>query len=230
MPPQDPAGQATDPRLDPASPEYDADYAAEVAAQNPPPDLQGEARAASNGDGGGEQAPSVLGRLRRAYAAGDAERTTVISIAPGRYHDLAAKYRPLDTDLRRKLQRRAERTGAFSQEANLNFQATLLADACLSIMIRPEPGAEWEEAHKVDAVSAVAAGEVVRFDRRLAAILGMELIGGESQADVARLVFGDEAAFDVHYTQFSTWSTQLAPGEGDEDEDDEDGEGSSRPT
>lgn len=198
-------------------------------AQEDPAGAASEAVAASNGDPGIEQAPSVLGRLRRAYAAGEAERTTVIPIAPGRYQDLAAKYRPLDTGLRRKLQRKAERTGAFGQEANLEFQATLLADACLSIMIRPEPGAEWVEAHSVEGLAPVTQGEVVRFDRRLAGILGMDLIGGETQADVARLVFGNEAAFDVHYTQFSTWSTQLAPGEEDEDED-EDGEGEDRPT
>lgn len=175
---------------------------------------------------GVDSPPAVIDRLRRAYAAGESERSTIIPIAPGRYHDLAAKYRPLDTDLRRKLQRRAERTGAFGTEANLSFQSTLLADACLSIMIRPEPGAEWEEAHKVAGADKIAHGEPVCFDERLAQILGMELIGGETPAMIARLVFGDEAAFDVHYTQFSTWSTQLVPD--GEDEDDE--EGSDRPT
>jgi hypothetical protein len=219
-------GLQADPRLDPNAPEYDAEF----AAAHTPPDAEGGDVSASNGSAGAGEGASVLDRLRRAYAAGDVDRNTTIPIAPGRYQDLAAKYRPLDTGLRRKLQRKAERTGAFGQEANLDFQATLLADACLSIMIRPEPGSEWVEAHTVEAVKPLAMGEVVRFDRHLAAILGIELIGGETQGDVARLVFGDEAAFDVHYTQFSTWSTQLSPGEEDEDEEDEDGEGSNRPT
>jgi hypothetical protein len=228
-------GLQADPRLDPNSPEYDAEFAANQPGNGVADDTAALQDAAARVEGGedaelgGKTGHSVLTRLRRAYAAGDSERTTTIAIAPGRYQDLAAKYRPLDTDLRRKLQRRAERTGAFGQEANLEFQATLLADACLSIMIRPEPGAEWEEAHKVAEVAPLTQGEVVRFDRHLAAILGIELVGEETQAQVARLVFGDEAGFDVHYTQFSTWSTQLAPGEDDEDEDDE-GEGSNRPT
>lgn len=190
-----------------------------------PPEPPSDDEAPSEDETGVDTPPSVLGRLRRAYAAGESERTNVIPIAPGRYFDLAAKYRPLDTDLRRKLQRRAERTGSFGTEANLTFQSTLLADACLSIMIRPEPGAEWEEAHKVKALAALTGGEPVRFDKRLAAILDMDLVGGETQGQVARLVFGDEAAFDVHYTQFSTWSTQLSPGDEDEDE-----EGGDRPT
>lgn len=191
-----------------------------------PADASSAALPDSNGEIGADTPPPVIDRLRRAYAAGEAERNTIIPIAPGRYHDLAAKYRPLDTDLRRKLQRRAERTGAYGTQANLAFQSALLADACLSIMIRPEPGAEWEEAHKVPGADGIAHGEPVRFDERLATILGMELIGGEQPAQIARLVFGDEAAFDVHYTQFSTWSTQLVPD--GEDEDDE--EGGDRPT
>jgi len=190
-------------------------------ALEPASGAQSGAETASEASAGVDSPPAVIDRLRRAYAAGESERSTVIPIAPGRYHDLAAKYRPLDTDLRRKLQRRAERTGAFGIEANLNFQSTLLADACLSIMIRSEPGAEWEEAHKVPGVDKIAHGEPVCFDERLALILGMELIGGETPAMIARLVFGDEAAFDVHYTQFSTWSTQLVPD--GEDEDDEEG-------
>ena len=190
-----------------------------------PSEALSEPVAAAENGSGLDSPPSVLDRLRRAYAAGESERTTVIPIAPGRYHDLAAKYRPLDTELRRKLQRKADRTGAHGHEANLAFQASLLADACLSIMIRPEPGAEWEEAHTLPGLQPVTQGEVVRFDRHLAAILGMELIGGEAQADVARLVFGEEAAFDVHYSQFSTWSTQLVA-----DEEDEEDEGAERPT
>lgn len=206
--------------------EAEARRAGWVADGETPPEAPSAALTPSEDAAGVDAPPSVLDRLRRAYAAGEEERDTTIPIAPGRYHDLAAKYRPLDTDLRRKLQRKAERTGSFGTEANLNFQAALLADACLSMMIRPEPGDEWEEAHKVPALADIAHGEPVRFDERLAAILGMELIGGETAAQIARLVFGDEAAFDVHYTQFSTWSTQLVPD--GEDEDDE--EGVDRPT
>jgi len=170
--------------------------------------------------------PAVLNRLREAYKAGEAERRTTIPIAPGRYHDLAAQYRPIDWELRRRLMRKAERTGAFTDEANANFQATLCADACISIMVRPEPGAEFVELHTL--VDRYKADAPIRFDERLAAILGIDLIGGESQADICRLVFGGEAAFEVHFTQLSQWSAQVAPGEEDEEEGEDEGGG--RPT
>lgn len=216
-----PVGSPTSPTDDePTSPLPEMDPPSREGLDSPADALSG-AETPSEPSAGVERPPAVIDRLRRAYAAGESERTTVIPIAPGRYQDLAAKYRPLDPNLRRKLQRRAERTGAFGTEANLTFQSTLLVDACLSIMIRPEPGAEWEEAHRVPGADKIAHGEPVRFDERLAQILGMELIGGETPAMIARLVFGDEPAFDVHYTQFSTWSTQLVPD--GEDEDDEEG-------
>lgn len=174
----------------------------------------------------GSASPSILDRLREAYAAGESERTTIIPIAPGRYQDLAAKYRPFDWDLKRKLQRRAEKTNDYGPEANANFQARLVADACLSIMIRPAPGEDWVEAHTLNPIGKLSGGQVIRYDRHLAEVLGMELIGGETQADVCRLVFGEEGAFEVHHGQLAMWSTQVV---GDE-EDDEDAEGSDRPT
>jgi hypothetical protein len=181
--------------------------------------------AASEAPVGDDEAPSVLGRLREAYAAGEVDRRTTFLIAPGRYHDLAAQYRPIDWELRRRLMRKAERTGAFTDEANANFQATLCADACISIMVRPEPGQDFVELHTL--IERYKTDAPIRFDERLAAVLGMELIGGESEADICRLVFGEEAAFDVHFAALTQWSTQVAPG--DEDEEGED-EGGGRPT
>src|SRR6185312_13755363 len=73
--------------------------------------------------GGPDTAEPVLDRLRAAYAAGGEDRTTVLDIAPGRYDGLAARYRPIDWDLRRRLLRKNERMGAYGTEANANFQA-----------------------------------------------------------------------------------------------------------
>lgn len=177
--------------------------------------------AASNGAGEDDAADSVLTRLRAAYAAGEGEREETIAIAPGRYADLAVKYRPIDWELRRRLQRKAQRTGDTGSEAEATFQAVLVADACKSIMMRPKPGAEYVELHTL--IDSYKDGEPIRYDSRLAAILGMELIGGETQGDICRLVFGERAVFDIHMTELTTWSTQILP---DDDED----EGGDRPT
>lgn len=208
------------------SPTPDAPESDEGAMQMTAPEAPSADLPASNGSPVAEDAPSVLKRIREAYKSGEAERRTTIPIAPGRYHDLAAQYRPIDWELRRRLMRKAERTGAVTDEANANFQATLCADACISIMVRPEPGAEFVELHTL--VERYQADAPIRFDTRLAAVLGMELIGGESEADICRLVFGAEAAFDVHFAALSQWSTQVMPG--DEDEEEGEDEGGGRPT
>jgi hypothetical protein len=208
------------------SPTFDVDEASEGTTQTTPPEAESAALTASNGHSVDEDAPSVLQRIREAYKAGEADRRTTIPIAPGRYHDLAAQYRPIDWELRRRLMRKAERTGASTDEANANFQATLCADACISIMVRPEPGKEFVELHTL--VERYKADAPIRFDTRLAAVLGMDLIGGESEADICRLVFGAEAAFEVHFAALSQWSTQVMPGEDDEEEGEDEGGG--RPT
>lgn len=169
---------------------------------------------------------SVRDRLRKAHADALGDRTKVFPIAPGVYDGLAAKLRPINYDLRRKLTRRAERTGASGEEANLNFQAALLADACVEILMRPEPGADFKPL--VDQVDEFRGGEPIVFDTRLADILGIEPPQGASAATIARLVFIDPVVFDAFYTQFSLWSTQVVPD--DEDEED-DGDGAEdRPT
>lgn len=169
----------------------------------------------------GEGDDDVLGRLRRAYAAGEGEREETIAIAPGRYSDLAAKYRPIDWELRRKLQGKAQRTGDTGPEAEATFQAILVANACKSIMMRPKPGAEYVELHTL--IDSYKDGEPIRYDSRLAAVLGMKLIGGETQGDICRLVFGERAVFDIHMTELTAWSTQILP-------DNAEDEGGDRPT
>lgn len=185
-----------------------------------PSDAQSGAETDSEAPAAEEGQDNLLGRLRAAYAAGEGERETIIPIAPGRYNDLAAKYRPINWDLRRRLQRKAQRTGDTGPEAEANFQAALVADACKAIVVRPQPGAEYEELHTLVKQFGDAP---IRFDERLAAVLGMELIGGESEGDICRLVFGDRGAFEVHMTQLTTWSTQVVS-------DDEEDEGGDRPT
>lgn len=187
---------------------------------NPAPAPPSAAVTPSEDDGGGIDSGSILDSLRASYAAGEGERETTLPIAPGRYNGLAAVYRPIDWDLRRKLQRKAQRTGNTGAEAEAAFQAVLIADACKEIVMRPEPGAEYVPLHTL----LKQFGDVpIVFDTRLAEVLGMNLIGGETEGDICRLVFGDRGAFEVHMTALTIWSTQVA-------DDEEEDEGGGRPT
>lgn len=177
-----------------------------------------------NGSGDAEDASSVLGRLRAGYAAGQGERRKTIEIAPARYDGLAAEFKPINWELRRKLIRRATRQGETGYEADLRINAACMADACVSMMFRPAPGADYVELHTL--VDKYSSGEPIRFDSRLADILGMELIGGESEADICRLVFGDSGIFDAHYMTLNGWSLDAFDISDDEEED----EGGDRPT
>lgn len=181
-------------------------------------DRNPEAPAGSDGQ------ENVLGRLRAGYAAGQGERRKTIEIAPARYDGLAAEFKPINWELRRKLIRRANRQGESGYEADLRINAACMADACVSMLFRPAPGADYVQLHTL--VEKYRGGEVIRFDSRLADILGMELIGGESGADICRLLFGDSGIFDAHYMTLNGWSLDAFDISDDEDED----EGGDRPT
>lgn len=193
-----------------------------------------EAEASADGQSGaetavehtqGENAPgSVMGRLRAGYAAGQGDRRKVLEIAPARYHDLAAEFKPVDWDLRRKLIRVANRRGETGHVADLSINAQLMADSCVTMLFRPAAGEDYKPLHGL--IEKFKGGEPIRFDSRLAEVLGIELIGGEHGGDIVRLVFGDAGIFEAHYMMLNGWSLQ-AFGEDDEDEADEGGE---RPT
>lgn len=202
----DPTLQDDDPSQDPSA---DAGGAAQMAPEAPVGD---------NGLG------SVEDRLRAGYAAGQGERRKTIEIAPARYDGLAAEFKPIDWELRRKLIRRANRQGESGYEADSRINSACMADACVSMMFRPAPGADYVQLHTL--VEKYLAGEPIRFDSRLADILGMELIGGESEADVCRLLFGDSGIFDAHYMTLNGWSLDAFDISDDEEED----EGGDRPT
>lgn len=173
---------------------------------------------------GGEAPKNVLGRLRAGYAAGQADRRKTIEIAPGRYHDLAGEFKPIDWDLRRKLIRQADRRGETGHEADLRVNSQLMADACVSMLFRPAPGQGYVQLHTL--LDKYRQGDPIRFDERLAEVLGMELIGGESEGDICRLVFGEPGIFEAHYMILNGWSLQAFDDDSEEDED----EGGGRPT
>jgi hypothetical protein len=192
--------------------------------QNPPSDAPSADLTPSDAPAGGDTLSSVEDRLRAGYKAGQGERRKTIEIAPGRYHDLAAEFKPVDWDLRRKLIRQATRKGEAGHEADLRINSQLMADACVAMMFRNAPGEDYTPLHEL--VDRFKGGEPVRFDSRLAQVLGIELIGGESEGDICRLVFGDPGVFEAHYMILNGWSLQAF---GD-DEDEEEDEGGGRPT
>lgn len=192
--------------------------------QNPPSDAPSATETPAEAPAGGSGPASVEDRLRAGYKAGQGERRKTIEIAPGRYHDLAGLFKPVDWDLRRRLIRQANRKGEAGHEADLRINSVLMADACVSMMFRPAPGQDYAELHTL--VDRFKGGEAVRFDERLAQVLGIELIGGESEGDICRLVFGDPGVFEAHYMILNGWSLQAF----DDDEEDEEDEGGGRPT
>lgn len=200
---------------------------AEARAAGYLPEAPSEPETAPEGEPGTDAPPSVEDRLRRAYKSGQGERRKTIAIAPGLFQDLAARFQPVDWDLRRTLIRQAERKGESGPETDLRINSTLMANACISMMFRPHEGAEYAELHTL--IERFKGGTPIRFDSRLAEVLGMELIGGESEADICRLVFGgDGAVFESHYIILNGWSIRAF----DDDEEGEDGEdeGGGRPT
>lgn len=174
----------------------------------------------------GQAPPNVLERLRADYKAGQGERRKTIEIAPAQYRDLAAEFRPIDHDLRRKLTRRANRNGETGTEADMKINAALMADACVSIVYRTAPGAGWTPLH--ECIDKYRGAEPIRFDKRLAEVLGMELVGGESEGDICRLIFGDPQVFEPHFIALNGWSTKTWDIESEDEEDDE--AGGERPT
>lgn len=189
---------------------------------NEPSEAPPEPETANGGSASIEGPESVEDRLRAGYKAGQGERRKTLEIAPGRYHDLAAEFKPVDWDLRRRLIRQANRKGESGTEADMRINSALMAGACVSMLFRPAPGQGYAPLHTL--AEKFKGGEPIRFDTRLAEILGMELIGGESEADICRLVFGDPGIFEAHYMMLSGWSLQAF--EDDEEED----EGGDRPT
>ena len=191
-----------------------------------PPDAASDADTASENGSGVGSPPSVEGRLRAAYKAGQGDRRKTLQIAPGRYQDLAASFRPVDWGLRRKLIRKAERRGESGPEVDLRINSTLMADACVSMLFRPAPGEDYAELHTL--IERFKGGEPIRFDSRLAEVLGMDLVGSESEADICRLTFGgDGAVFESHYLILNGWSIQAFE---DDEEEAEEEEGGDRPT
>ena len=168
---------------------------------------------------------SVFEQLGRDFERATEDRREVFPILPGRFHgNLAMRARPVDASARKKKVRRMMKRGGITEEAEAQYAATLIAEACESILVRLKDGEDYVEAHTV---SESLGTDPVRFDQRLGSVvppLGKILTGNEQPATIVRLLFKNMEALDGFYVELDQWLKEATPG------DEEDEEGAERPT
>lgn len=164
----------------------------------------------------------VLERLRGAYADYDAEaRRKTFEIVPGRYGgDLAFRAYPIDFEALQKKTMRAQRKGANPQ-AEMNFCASVIAEACETVLVR---NSEGDMVPLSEEVNEFDSADPVRFDSRLAQVLGIPDGHGGSEVAICRLVFRNKQALTSTFRELLAWLGEETP----DDEDEEDG--AERPT
>lgn len=162
---------------------------------------------------------SVFETLGRQYAQSTEDRRETFPLLPGRFHgNLAVRVRPVDPSERKKKVRRLMKRGGITDEAEIQYAATLIAEATESILVRMQDGADYVEAHTI---SPELGDEPVRFDKRLGIVippLGQLLTGSESPATIVRLLFKNVDALDAFYVELDQWLKEATPAD-DEDEE-----------
>jgi hypothetical protein len=171
--------------------------------------------------------PSVFEELGKAYDGATEDRRETFPILPGRFKgNLAMRARPVDSAKRKKKVRRMMKRGGITDEAEAQYAASLIADACDSILVRLNEGEDYKDAHTI---SEELGTDPVRFDQRLGKVippLGRILTGNEQPATIVRLLFKNMEALDGFYVELDQWLKEASPTESDED----DGEADTRPS
>lgn len=174
-----------------------------------------------------EAPPTNLAKIRASFEAARGDRREVIQIAPGIYGgNLAARYHPIEWAETRKKVAKLQARGASDEQA-LDFAAAQLVKACEEILIRLDDSQPLRPVHEV--VPEFKGSGPVRYDARLAELLGLDLTGKERAKEICRLVFIDGNVLDSHFVQFDFWLRGLTEGETD-DESEEAEELAKRPT
>jgi hypothetical protein len=188
----------------------------ELADQGVEETLDGEEMADDLAATNGVAPPPVFERLQKAYEEAGVDRRTTLPIVPGRFGgNLAARYRPVDWErIRRKIKRAAR--GGMTEEDELNYGASVIAEACETILIRLEDGAALVPLHR--AYSKWRDSDPVRFDERLCEAIGINYNPGLNAAAVCRLVFKNPQALNDHFAELDAWLKEAVAGD-DEDED-----------
>jgi hypothetical protein len=196
-------------------PEQDQAPAAALSEVHDTPD-HGIDAPGSEAPENGLVAPSVLDALRKQYAEADGERRTTLMIVPGRFDArLAARYRPVPWDDQRRKIRQAAKQGD-SAEAELNYGAELIAEACEEILIRTADGRPLLPMHTE--VAQFKGGEPVRYDQRLCTALGIDGEDLDAKA-IVRLVFKNPQALNQHYAELDAFQREAVTGDEEDDAD-----------
>lgn len=195
----------------------------------------------------GAAPPTVFGHLKARQQANRADRRTALAILPGRFDgNLRIRLMPLDPEKRKRKLRALLKAngGRLPAEADLDYQAWVIAAATETMLIRPEPGFDFEAmqgGHEKDGEGFAPVGQTyapwvdddpVRWDGRLCDVLGVEKVTVENSGHNLRLVFSNPSAMTELYGLVDAWLKESADFEAVEDEDeddDEDGDGP-RPT
>lgn len=159
--------------------------------------------------------PSNLDLLRSQYEAATEDRRTVIPIAPGRFNgNLAARYKPVEWSNTRKSARRAAK-GGFSEDSELNYAAGQLVKACDAILIRMHDGEDFVPLHQA---RPGLSDQPIRYDHRLAEVLGIDAAPTLTATAICRLVFKFPDALNAHYVEFDAWLKEQTDADDDDDE------------
>lgn len=150
--------------------------------------------------------------LARQYAEADGERVKTMLLLPGRWKGgLAVRFHPIPFDESRRQARRMVK-GGETTESELNFVASIIAEACTEILMRPKPGEDLESMGEL-----MGRGEPVRFDATLCEALGIPVDASKlTSKAIVRLVFKNPEGMTAFYAELASWLRE----ESAEDEDD----------
>jgi len=155
---------------------------------------------------------SAFETLRRQYAEADGERSKTMLLLPGRWKGgLAVRFHPIPFDDTRRQARRMVK-GGETTESELNFVASIIAEATTEILMRPAPGEDLESM-----AALMGRPEPVRFDAVLAEAVGVKAdVSKLTEKAIVRLVFKNPEAMTAFYAELASWLRE----ESAEDEDD----------
>lgn len=188
-----------------------------------------EALTGSEATDPGKPPRTVFDSLRDDYAEAveaveTGERSEDFEILPGRFHgNLGIRTQNVTDATRRKRGREMQRRGQVrGREAVLNAQAQLIADATSTMLARDEAG-EWIPLHEHPDTPVDFRSAPIRFDDRLAAIIGFDNTGTEYGC--VRMVYrGNPSALSEFFGWIDAWLKE------DLVMDDGEDEGGERPT
>jgi hypothetical protein len=147
----------------------------------------------------------VLAQLRKRRAALQQERHVDLEV-PGYDGLLLTRYHPLPWETLQEINNRAEKTLRSNPRKDLIMAADVLITACECMLYREDRNA--------DTAKVLGGDSPMRFDKRLAEVMGIE--GAVTARQVLFGIFPDDLGITSTYVSLMEWQ-----GEGDVETDDE---------